>query len=92
LPQAKAQALIREATVRSLARLGEMKPFRVEAPVHLAMKFHDTAMADAAAMVPGSLRLDPRTCGFTAADFLEAFRAHWVMIVLATSERWERTA
>lgn len=92
LAPVKAHALIREATKRGLARRAEMPLFRFEAPVRLEMRFHDTAMADAAAMMPGAERLDPRTCAYTASDFLEAFRAHWVMIVLATSERWERTA
>ena len=84
--------LVREAIKRGLARRQEMPPFRFETPVRLEMTFHDTAMADAAAMMPGSERLAPRTCRYTASSFLEAFRAHWVMIVLATSERWERTA
>jgi D-amino peptidase len=92
LPPVKAQALIREATMRALGRLSEMKPYRFDAPVELEMKFHDTAMADAASMTPGVERVGPRTCACTCENFLEAFRYHWVMITLATGERWERTA
>ncbi len=92
LPLGTVHGLVREAIKRGLARRKEMPLFRFEAPVRLEMTFHDTAMADAAAMVPGSERLAPRTCLYMASDFLDAFRAHWVMIVLATSERIERTA
>ena len=92
LPPVKAHERIREATKRALARLDEMVPYRFETPVHLQMKFHDTAMADAASMLPGTQRIDTRTCAYDAEDFRAAFRAHWVMIVLASSETWTRTA
>ena len=92
LPPVKAHALIQEATTRALTRLGEMTPYRIEAPVHLEMKFHDTAMADAASMTPGAERIGPRTCAYEAENFRAAQRASWVMIVLASSETWTRTA
>jgi D-amino peptidase len=92
LPLGTVHGLVKDAIQRGLARRNNMPAFRFERPIQLEMTFHDTAMADAAAMMPGSERLAPRTCLYTASDFLEAFQAHWVMIVLATSERWERTA
>jgi len=92
LPPTRAHALIREATTKALGRLCEMKPYRLEGPIRLELKFHDTAMADAAAMTPGAERLDSRTVACDCADFIQAFRTHWVMIVLASSEQWGRTA
>ncbi|HBY93502.1 MAG TPA: peptidase M55 [Chloroflexi bacterium] len=91
LPPPKAHALIREATMRALDRLDDMPPTRYEPPIRLEMRFFDTAMADAAAMIPGAERLDSRACGYTCRDFLEAYQVHWIMIVLATSERWANT-
>lgn len=91
LPPAKAHALIREATRRALGRLDEMVPTRFEPPIRLEMQFKDTAMADAASMTPGAERVDSLTCACTSENFVEAFRAHWVMIVLAFTERWENT-
>ena len=53
LAPAKAHAVIREATVHTLQRLQEMKLFKFERPVHVEVHFKDTAMADAATMMPG---------------------------------------
>jgi D-amino peptidase len=91
LPPVKAHDLIQEATTRSLDRLNEMVPTKIDAPVDLEVRFKDTAMADAASMMPGAVRKDNLTCTYTAEDFIEAYRAHWVMVVLASTERWENT-
>jgi len=91
LPPVRAHERVRTATVQALARLDEMEPTRFEAPVRFEMEFKDTAMADAASMMPGAERLGPRICAYTAEDFLKSFQAQWVMVVLGAGERWEST-
>jgi D-aminopeptidase len=56
------------------------------------VRFKDTAMADAATMMPGIERIAAMDACYEGRDCLEAFRALWVMITMATTERWERTA
>lgn len=92
LAPAKAQALIREATAKALARLSQMKPYVMAGPIRMETDFKDSAMADAAAMTPGVERSGPRSCACTCKDAVEAYRYHSVMVTLAASERWERTA
>ena len=92
LAPAKAHAVIREATVRALRRLPEMTLYKFEHPVRVEVHFKDTAMADAATMMPGIERIDAMGACYEGRDCLEAFRALWVMITMATTERWERTA
>lgn len=91
LPPVRAHALIREATTRALERLDEMVPVKYEAPVNLEIDFKETAMAEAASMIPGVICENYLTCRYVAKDFLEAFRVHWVMVMLASAERWENT-
>ena len=59
LAPAKAHAVIREATVRALQRLPEMRLYKFERPVRVEVHFKDTAMADAATMMPGIDRSMP---------------------------------
>jgi D-amino peptidase len=92
LPQSRAHEVIRAAVGRALARLDEMRPVRFDAPIEVVLRFQDTAMAEAAAMVPGVERLDGRACGYSCEDFLEAYRMILVMITLGATETWTRTA
>lgn len=91
LSPAKAHARIREATQRALARLDSMKPFRIAPPIRLDVRFQDTAMAEAALMLPGTERTDGRALTYTSDNLLEAFRVLWVMITLGATESWART-
>lgn len=91
LSQPRAQEVIRDAVGRAMGRLGEMKPVRFAPPIRLDVRFQDTAMAEAAAMVPGVERVDGRACSYSAPDFLEAYRVLWVMITLGATESWTRT-
>jgi len=83
--------LIGQAARRGLRRLSEMEPVTFGSPLFLEIRFHDTAMADAAAMIPTVERIDGRTCAVRAAGMVEAYPALWAMITLAVTERWDRT-
>jgi D-amino peptidase len=91
LAPVKAHALIREAAVRALGRLEEMKPWKATAPVTLELVFKESAMADAAAMIPCVERLDAMTCAYSDASLRAAIGCCLAMITLATTERWEST-
>lgn len=86
---AREQELIREAVRRALGRLAEMRPFRFESPVTVELAFKDTALADAAYLMPGTERTSPFAVAYTAPDIGEAYRAHLVMIALAAREQWQ---
>ena len=88
LSPAREQQLIREAVTRALGRLNEMKPVTFEKPTKLELTFKDTALADAAAMMPGTVRTSNFAVAFTGQDIFEAYRAHLVMISLAAREQW----
>ena len=63
-----ARAEIRDGMARALGRLGEMRPYRPEAPLRGEIDFRLPVMADYAAVLPETERLGPRTVGFTAPD------------------------
>lgn len=88
---AKAQELIASATAEGLANLDRMKPVSIEPPIVLDCTFKDTAMADAAAMVPTVERVAPCTCRFRSTSLIAAYPALWTMLTLAVTERWDRT-
>jgi D-amino peptidase len=83
--------LIHDAVVRGLERLSEMTPVTFATPLHLEVQFKDTAMADAAAMIPTVERIDGTTCALVSDATINAYPALWAMITLAVSERWDRT-
>jgi len=63
-----ARAAIRKGMARAIGRLGEMRPYRPEPPLHGEVDFRLPVMADYAAVLPGTERLGGRTVGFTAPD------------------------
>ncbi len=85
----KEQAVIRDAVRRALARLDEMQPVTFDKPTTIELGFKDTALADAAALMPGAVRTSNFAVAFTGQDIFEAYRAHLVMITLATREQWQ---
>ena len=91
LSPAKAHQRIREAVTNALKRLDDMQPVKLPPPITLEMVFKDTAMADAAAMMPYVERLDPLSCAYQDDDLLTVQRACLCMISLASLERWEST-
>lgn len=86
---AREQEIIRETVRRALSRLDQMQPFTFDKPTTIELSFKDTALADAAALMPGTERRANFTVAFTGADIFEAYRAHLVMISLAAREQWQ---
>lgn len=63
----KACALIRETAREALSKLDEFKPVTVTDPLRMEIDFYRTDMADAALLVPGVVRVAPRTILFEGA-------------------------
>lgn len=71
----QARAAIREGAARAVAAADRFRPFRLDAPYALEVDTIDTAMADAAAIMPGVDRSGPRTLRYVADDVHTLFRA-----------------
>jgi D-amino peptidase len=69
-----AQDVIREKTKRALARVGELRPYRVTAPIRLELQFKNYRPAQLLAYLPFVEQADSHTIRFTAKDLVEASR------------------
>jgi D-amino peptidase len=77
--------LIRKAAARGVERLRAgtaPAPWKVAAPVELAVEFIQSQFADGAALLPGTRRTGRRVC-CTAADMAEAYRIFRALVRLA---------
>jgi D-amino peptidase len=77
-------AEIRAAAARAVRRAGkgEFQPFRPTPPLALEVEFANSACADAAELVPDTVRRDGVTCAYTAPDaatLLRVMRA-WTLL------------
>jgi D-amino peptidase len=70
-----AQRKIREAASRVIGHAARLRPFVIEPPYVLEVDVHDTAMADAAGIMPGIERPHARTLRYETDDVHELFRA-----------------
>lgn len=73
---------IREAVAKVVDRRTPLEPFTMDAPYELEVDLINTAIADAAAILPGALRPAPRTLSYTAADVANLFRAMLTIVKL----------
>ena len=71
----EARARIREGAEKAVTGRERFKPFTLDAPYRLEVDLLNTAMADAASLMPGTARPTPRTVTFEASDVLTMFRA-----------------
>jgi D-amino peptidase len=71
----RAQQRIREAATRVVGKAAQLQSFLLDSPYVLEIDVHDTAMADAAAILPGVLRPYARTLRYEAGGVHEVFRA-----------------
>ncbi len=85
----KAREAIRDGMMSAVskAREGDLAPLSVEAPVRISLVVSDTAMADLAAMLPGSHREGFLEVAYEAQDARSAFVALRAMIMLASCSR-----
>ncbi len=67
---AAAQALIREAARRGVARRAELRPYVVTAPVRLDLTFKHYLQAEVASYLPGAERPSAHTMRYTGRDIL----------------------
>jgi D-amino peptidase len=84
LAPARAQALIREAAARALHRVraGEIRPYRVTAPVEFEVTFKTTDAAHMASIFPCVERRGPKVVAVRADDYPTAFRLLWGTLIL----------
>jgi len=68
---ARGQAIIRDAAQRAIARLGQLRPYRVNAPIGLDVGFKLTIDAERAAFVPGLSRSDAHNVKGVFKDMIE---------------------
>ncbi len=82
LHPAKARNLIREGARRALQSLGSVAPLKPPAPATIRIEFVNSAKADAASIMPGSVRVDPVTLEYTGQDYLMAYRGALTLLHL----------
>jgi D-amino peptidase len=80
-----ARRLIRERAAEAVAKAGQgaLSPVAPVTPVQIRVEFHDAGQADAAALMPGTERVDGVTLVYTAVDFPTAVRAFRTWLELA---------
>ena len=78
----KARALIKEAAVKALSSLSNYRPLTPPTPATVRLMFNASGHADSAAIMPGSVRVDPLTVEFTAPEYLTAYRGARTMMHL----------
>lgn len=83
LHPAKACELIETGVKEALQDLGKYKLYQPKGPYTFTLRFINAGMADAAAMMPGTVRVDASSVSFSSADYIEAFRGLRCMISLA---------
>ncbi len=86
LPPEVAQARIFEAAQQAIERVqaGQSPPpFQLEPPIAVTVEFTESVLADRAALLPGSRRLQERRVEFVAADMLTGYRAFRTLAALA---------
>ena len=83
LPPDAVQALIRKETEKALLALDSARPWLPDSPVTFKVEFKDSGMAENAALMPYSKRVDEKTVAFSADDYLTAFKGLLAMITLA---------
>jgi len=85
----KAREMIQSGVKEALREFGDdkIKPFETSGPVKVKLATFDTAMADLAALLPGSQREDELSVFYECDDVKSAYKALRAMIYLASSSR-----
>ncbi len=73
LPPAKTQPLLQAGAAEALQRTS-LRPMTFATPVTIKVEYAYPMIADAHALVPGTVRVDDRTVAYTGATFREAYR------------------
>jgi D-amino peptidase len=78
-----AQERIAEAARRAVENVGELTPYRIEAPTTLRVLWNSTSIAAMCANVPGVRRISPREIEYTSAAYPELYGLLRALFVLA---------
>lgn len=70
----RGQRMIQEGVSRALARIQEMKPYRIAPPITLQVGFKLTLDAERWSFLPGVVRLDAHTIEMKFEDVLQAYK------------------
>ncbi len=83
LHPAKACRLIKDGVKQALGKLDQHKPYMPQGPYTFSLRFIQSGQADAASIMPGTVRVDGQTVSYTNDDFMQAFMGLRAMITLA---------
>jgi D-amino peptidase len=83
VPMGEARRMIKAGVRDALTKLNRAKPFKIASPYKFELEYFVSAQADMGAMIPGAKRIDARTLGFTADDYIQGFRTLRAMIAIA---------
>ena len=86
IPMAEARLKLTAGVKEALGKLPRIKPYKLASPYDFELGYHVSAQADMGAMIPGAKRIDARTLAYTAADYIEGFRALRAMINIAPAK------
>jgi len=75
--------VIQATAEQALRQLGQHQAYLPTGPYTFTLQFINAGQADAAAIMPGTVRVDGSTVSFTDADYVMAFRGLRAMISLA---------
>lgn len=67
------------------AKLDEFEPFRIDGPMSLAVTFSSTAEAQVASLLPGAVRLTPRTVSYEADNPVDTWKGFYAALLLGWS-------
>ena len=73
---------IHNAAMRAMRRLKDFKPYTVDTPARFDVDFNSTAVAAAAALIPGVTREGPRSISFSSDNFLDGYRTFRAAVIL----------
>ncbi len=84
LPPTRVKELLVKSAKEALSNAREAKPWLPGSPVTFKIEFRDSGLAEAAARMPYTKFVDPRTLSFTAEDYITAFMGLRSMIALSS--------
>lgn len=84
LPLNEARTLIQEAAARALKSIKDHRPYTTPTPIQLEVMFASQIEAKMAFMIPRMKRTDDRTVTYVADDYIEALRAFFTVLRLAS--------
>ncbi len=74
LPPAKTRPLLMAGARKALANASRIKPVQYDLPVTIRVEYAYPMIADAHALIPGTVRINARTVEYTGRTYSEAFR------------------